>query len=485
MFRRDTMAKARAKLAKAAKKAPARRAPRTAKQTGARLTALLARAESEGLPALDEALGAIARPVAASRFPELHARLAALDVAPALARSLRAGLVDELGWPALEEAAAELGDDELALHGGLPAVIVANATRAIAVGPRGRYGVHDLAIPCEHKLVSMRYVGGQFLVLLARRGRARAYWSGAPHEIFDVDAPARSVARLAPRACVLADGAWLEGQRPLRVGDRAWPDSSLAACDGEVAWVLASHGGRSLHREAPASGELGRFSWAAVLEAGLQPDWHLDGQTSYVLPAPEGLDASPLGANDGLLGLRVSYHGEPVGAREVLRIDGRTWSGPMQVQPRELLALPGGELRPLIVHRERSEGTTVTIVDEAGRVAGSTIGARERRYWRGSVAAYPIGLWHALQPRDPDGSQWLRAAGDADARALLRDALAARTLDQLADAVPVEIVERAIPDITHPRLRAGVAGMISLAAQLQLRRDALASARRSRRRPLS
>lgn len=496
------MAKARAKTKKAAKpakktKRPARTAkPSTRRKRGearaaarptvapllgeakrAWLTALVQRAERNGLPALDEVLGEIASKVTAETFaelPDLHARLAALDVAPVLARSLRAGLLDEFGWPALEDAAAELGGDTLTLHGGLPAVIVANATRAIAVSPRERLGVHELVIPRKHELLSLRFIGGQFLVLLARGEKARAYWSGAPRDVFDVDAKPARAAALAWRACVLPDGAWLEGTRRVRAGDRAWPDAALTACDGETAWVLDAKDGR--HREIAATGELGPCSWAEVLEAGLQPEWLLDGHASYVLPAPEGLDTSPLGANDGMLGLRVSYPASGP-AREVMRIDGRTWSGPTDVRPYELLALPGGELRPLMIETGSRDGMTVAIVDDKGRLAGSKIGAGDKRYWRGSVAAYPAGLWHALVARDPEGSAWLRAAGDADARALLIDALASKTLDELAEAVPVEIVERSIRDIEHPRLRAGVAGMIALAAQLQLWRDKLCDER--------
>jgi hypothetical protein len=58
--------------------------------------------------------------------------------------------------------------------------------------------------------------------------------------------------------------------------------------------------------------------------------------------------------------------------------------------------------------------------------------------------------------------------GDADARALI-DAVPERDPDKLGDLVPAI----ALPEITNPRLRAGVAGYVALAAQLQAIRDRL------------
>src|SRR5436190_1768547 len=67
-----------------------------------------------------------------AELPDLHARFAAVDVAPALARTLQIGLIDEFGWPALEEAATELDPEdkgELTFHGAPVAAVVANATK--------------------------------------------------------------------------------------------------------------------------------------------------------------------------------------------------------------------------------------------------------------------------------------------------------------------------------------------------------------------
>ncbi|WP_433411321.1 hypothetical protein ACQP1V_22260 [Microtetraspora malaysiensis] len=44
-------------------------------------------------------------------MPDLLARVTELDLVPPLTRTLRAGILDELGWAALDEAAAELSGE--------------------------------------------------------------------------------------------------------------------------------------------------------------------------------------------------------------------------------------------------------------------------------------------------------------------------------------------------------------------------------------
>lgn len=455
------------------------------------LEALLARAESRALPDLDDVLATVAarvKPATFAELPDLHRRLAAIDVAPALARTLQIGLLDELGWPALEDAERELRPDgkaEVTLHGGLPAVVLASRTRAIAVGPSGRLAVHDLVIPARHELVTVRYIGGQFLVVLKEGFSVRGYWSGAPRELFDSDASVWHIPQIAARAVVLADGAWQEGARPIRAGDRAVPQAGLVSHDGATAWIAAIVELRDRMREVSASGEPGRVSWPAWLEAERAPDWHLDGERSYVLPAPAGLARSPLGIQDGMLGARAVYQGDPQRptARAAVGIDGRRWTGPAEHAVGGLVELPGGERRPVVARTVWQQGTTTSLLDAAGGMRGASFGPRDRRTWRGSVAPYPDALWHALAARDAAGSQRLRAITVRDARRLI-DGLDG--VAELADAVPVERVARELPEITHDRLRRGVAGVIALAAQLQRERDRLRDDRapgRDRARP--
>jgi len=446
------------------------------------LEGMLARAEAGALPAVDEVLGVIAAKVKPETFAELadlHPRLAALDVAPALARTLRIGLLDELGWPALEDVERELNPDgkaAVALHGGLPAVVLATKTRAVAVGPTGRLAAHDLVIRAKHELVTVRYIGGQFLVVLKAGWQVRAYWSSAPRDVFESDVSDWQVAELAGRVAVLADGAWQEDARAIRVGDRAVPQAGLASHDGATAWIAEHKEGRQRMREVSASGEPGRVSWPSWIEEGAAPGWHLDGGLSYVLRAPDGLAGSPLGARDGGIGVRVRYQGASQRhktAIAVTAIDGRTWTGPGGLDVGGLVELPGGESRPLLVETAWGEGMTVSLLNAEGTVRGASFGPKDPRYWRGSVAAYPEGMWHALTARDARGSKRLRTITDDDARKLL-DALARVT--DLAE-LPIDEVAKRLPEVSHERLRRGVAGVIALAAQLQRQRDELCAER--------
>ena len=299
------------------------------------LEELIARAEQGGLVGLGEAIEVVTAKVKADTFkdlPDLHARFAAIDPAPALARSLRIGLIDELGWPALEEAGLELNPDgktAMTVHGGPPAVVLATKTRAIAIGPAGRLGVHDLVIPPKHELVTVRFIGGQFLVVLKETYKARAYWSEAPRDLFDTDTSWWSVHALVPKAAVLADGAWLEGGVPIRAGDRRVPDAqNLAAYDGTTSWIAEWKDGHHRWRELSASGEPGRYSWPPFIEAGIDPDWKIDAASSYLLPVP--VATSPLGVADGFAGVRVRYQGanqHNQTRRDLTTIDGVRWTG--------------------------------------------------------------------------------------------------------------------------------------------------------------
>ncbi len=207
------------------------------------LTGVLDRAAGGGLPDLDEALAALHAKAKARLFaemPDLHARLLALDVAPVLARSVRGGIFDELGWPAFEDAALELAPDGagVTIHGGLPAVVLASATRLIAIGARGRLATFDLVLPAKHAFHTARYIGGQFLVASWQQNVGRGAWSHTPHDGFPIEGWPNAFPQLADNAVVLADGAWREGTATIRAGEAKKPEGRLAAFDGATAWAV-------------------------------------------------------------------------------------------------------------------------------------------------------------------------------------------------------------------------------------------------------
>lgn len=433
------------------------------------LEELIARAEQGSLVGLGEAIDVVQTKVKAETFsdlPDLHARFAALDPAPALARSLRVGIIDELGWPAFEDAALELdpeGTVQITVHGGPPALVLTTKTRAIAVGAAGRLGVHDLVIPAKHELITARFIGGQFLVVIKEGYKARGYWSSAPHDVFDTETSSYSMTALVPRAAVLADGAWMEDGTPLRAGDRRVPaGANLMACDGTTSWVGEWKDGQHRWREVSASGEPGRYSWPTFIEAGIEPDWKIDAAASYFLTTP------------ALIGARVRYQGanqHNQTRRDVEMLDGARWTGDVH-RPSSLARFPAAEApRPVIEEQQWREGVTSTLLDPVTHVRGSKVGLKDRRYLRGQVMPLPPTYWHHYTPRDETGSRRIHAATDADARALI----AAITRDHLdKGTLPTTLIDGILPEVTHPRLRTGLVGFAMIAAKQGFDRDQLA-----------
>src|SRR6266704_3056340 len=80
-------------------------------------------------------------------------RLGSIDVAVPLAATLRGGLLDELGWPALDEAVEELGaGGQRHWSASWPVLVVWNSSRAIAVGPGGLVSAGGVLHPGDRTL---------------------------------------------------------------------------------------------------------------------------------------------------------------------------------------------------------------------------------------------------------------------------------------------------------------------------------------------
>jgi len=458
------------------------------------LESTLANAEAGGLPALEAALTVIDHKASAGTFaelPDLHPRLAAIDVAGALARTLQVGLLDEFGWPALEAVIAELRPDPKApllwLHGGPSAVVMANATKAIAIVGDRRAAEHDLVVPPKHEVSTIRYVGGQFLVVLKEGySKIRAYWSSAPQDLFDVDGLNQwMITPTSSTAVTLADGAWYEGNRPIRPGDRVLPfTNKLVATDGSTGWIADYHGGEHRWRELGLSGELGRHSWPAWIEAFAADGWKLEPSSSYL---PAHVTASPLGVANGFSGVRIrSRIVDGTYERAIESIDGATSTMPLTAIG--LLAFPdGGARRPVNQEHAYGEHPAVVIYDPTGTYLGSKAWGGDQRYCCGQQAAIPVAFLHNYVARDVAGSRRLHAVTVDDARALLAAAplidsaevAAARNPTggkATAPELPVDLPGM-LPEITHPRLREGLAGVVITAKQFEARRDKLVADR--------
>jgi hypothetical protein len=445
----------------------------------------IAKAETAALPALADALSIINAKVKAETFaelPDLHARFAAIDIAPALARTLRVGILDEYGWPALEEAAAELNPDgktELSVHGGPPAVVLATKLRAIAVGASGRLAAHDLVIPPKHEFATARFIGGELLVVMKEGYKVRCYWSSAPHDVWDSpNTSSWSMPMAVGNAAVLSDGAWIEASEPMRAGERKLSiGGTITACDGTTAWINEWKDGEYRWREVTASGEPGRQSWPSWIEGTADSEWRIDPNQSSYFPAPGGITDSPLGVRDGFVGARVRYQGKTVhdqDRRELETIDGARFACGKEVAPGALLKLPDCETRLPVEHETSyGEGSTESIYDPTGTYVASKIG-KDVRYFRGQAAFLTFPFWHLFSARDPAGSRRLHAITDDDARTLMaKVSITDGTPPGVIHPEPFDVTADVLPEITHARLRWGVTGIAVMAVQHRLERDRL------------
>lgn len=457
----------------------------------AHLVATVARTTAGGLVDLDGALEELEGKVPAStraEFSDEALPLTTLDVADALARTLAGGVLDELGWPALEAAAAELrgqkADTELTLHAMAPWAVLTDGRRARVLGPGGIEHARDLKLPKGVDADAFRWVGGQLLTVYrdpAADYEYRGVWSGAPKVVFPMEWRYGNDDAATPP---WGDGV-LCGRRVLRPGDTTL-DKHPALCDAEGAWVEEDG---ALRATDPVTGTLGPADAPAFLAArdGATPD--LD--TSVY--QPQTVAGSPLGAvgqygwavfdlgevedkeawiaRHAPRALRVPSPGNE-GVGVAFHIDGRAIVSGHTL--RGLVRWPGSDTPRLVADggwRELrllgADGATLAVLDHDDVLP----------FRAGTPLAVPFGLWHHVRPRDPVASAALRAV-DADlARRLLALAADVEMGDEDDDGASVEAVAalaakvRDVLPITSDALALGIAGVVLHARGLAERLD--------------
>ncbi|MFD5780854.1 hypothetical protein [Streptomyces sp. NPDC126933] len=450
-----------------------------------------------GLPELDAQLRRLTRFASRSVLataPDAVRRITAVSPASALARTLRAGILDELVWPALEEALPGLGTVDAKVSGtrygynadkwyqltdAWPALLVRVGTQVAAVGPTSVLDQRVLSLPttapAHRDAVTVRHVEGQWLIANGYGDDRRAVWSGRPAEVFK---PAGELndhwTEARTPSFALPDGGRCYGGRPVHAGDTSFAaERRPVVSDGISVWVLHEN---QWWEYDPESARRGRVSVPAFFDSALaEGGGQLLERACRLLPVQPGLESSPFGTKDGLLGWWVTY--DP--AERTLTacsVDGsRSPAVPMpprsRVQhlthgiPVPPLRLPGGA----VLHPRESNGfdARIDLYDADGvHLARMAEGERGGVYAAGTVIVPPVAYWHALLPRDERGSAALRAVTEADARALLA-AVA-------GDTKPEAAVRRLLPEVTHPALVAGVAGLLDEAVRHGRRLETLA-----------
>ncbi|MEV0172014.1 hypothetical protein AB0I00_12965 [Streptomyces sp. NPDC050803] len=463
-----------------------------------------------GLPGARAALDRLRpfRPVALRVSADAVAEVAAREIAPLLGRTLRAGVMDELGWPALDEALRLLDAEtrpkdhhnDLVVTEAWPALIVSRGHKVFVVGPEKLLLEHDLRLPVELDRWSrpqFRYTDGELLVMWRHEGKQFGYWSARPSQVFTLGGEQLTYwygNHVGLPSIPLPGGGRATGGRTLHAGDTVLPPSRAVIGDGTTYWRQGKQGTQQVWLEYdPATGTHGRASLPALLQCGVREDASLHHAVCEVLPLQPGLENSPFGTDGTVLGrwVRTEKEGD-----ETLRTagtpDGRTVTmRRTRAIPLGTLRLPGGA-EPVAALVDGHVGLfAADDTSDGGLLGRVTLGERGSDFAAGTRFVPPIPYWHVLRPRDERASAVLRALSDERAAEMLRAGAAALAERQAqyaaapdADArgriAPAdEFVRRAVasvlPEITDERLLIGVSALVRTGLRLTESATALAT----------
>ncbi|MEU6676487.1 hypothetical protein [Streptomyces sp. NPDC046925] len=467
-----------------------------AAEAHARIEKLLDALRGGGLAAADEAVDELRdlldRPTAIA-LDGIEEALDALDLTGPLARTLRAGLPEELGWPALEAALAEFPPDETVhVTCTWPVLTVYGETRAIAIDHEGRRGDHTLELPDATRSHTVHWVGGRFLVAWAAveddQPSQSAYWSDRPGETFEPE----ETYGLAPYGGSIQgglgyhfetpDGAGrFDGERVLRAGGREGiGHRDYQMNDGHALWSSEVFGSRrnGWARFDPDTGTPtdDRTLPAFHRPAETPPETDFFADHRILAALPPGAPSSPLGQDGRLTGCRVHYRRPYAGPspREFVleSIDGRTAayrSSRFGRRPWGILALPLGGEDAVMAGETTIRSHAAEDNSLLWQVRGFP-GSRDRSPVRATLGEEagpvpPPAYWHFLIPRDETSSKALRAVADTDLRRLLHPGSDGTGS---GDHKP-----HSLHGVTDPQVRAGVERAALLAADVLRRRREL------------
>lgn len=461
---------------------------------------------AQGLPGLHAALGKLSpyRAVVTEVAPEAVRLLEGHDIGPLLASTLRTGVLDELGWPALDETYTELAEEAAATRrrrdrsegvgvtGAWPALILNTAERAVVVGPEGVLLRHTLRMPAtvdQWRTPAFRYVDGELLVIWWEDGKQRGYWSHRPAEVFTVggeQVPRWGGSSPSDAVCLpLPGGGRATGGKALHAGDTSLPPQRAVLSDGTGLWREGHQGTERVWLEYdPATGTHGRASLPAFLRSGVRDGTRLLTEHCQVLPLQPGLEATPFGTDGTVLGRwvrrTVAEPGTPAPAGghriAVGTPDGHTVSLPQPVSgafpvPLGALTLPGGSRPVMVLDRRSVEAHPADMDGTGGSLWSVTLGSSGGDA-AGTPYVPPVAYWHALRPRDERGSTALRNLTDARAEELFNEVAAAvtrhaeafRAVEEYTGPSSHELsrgaVARVLPEVSDARLLAGVTALV-------------------------
>ncbi|MEI5520117.1 DNA-binding protein [Streptomyces brasiliscabiei] len=450
-----------------------------------------------GLPQLPEALGRLKwLPAEALALAEDEVRAAvATDLTPVLSRTLRAGLFDELGWPAWEDATATLvpKDDveDIVIADAWPHLVVAGEAQARVIGAEGTVLTHDLRIPADDKWgdPGFHHVDGELLVYWRpRSGGLHGYWHTRADQPQTMEGPGgvRSTQmdwyRGNLRTTVaLPGGGRTTGAGVLHAGDTTIPDERRLLFDGASYWVWHAEGDQDthgFHEYDPLTGRRGRMSMPAFLADALRDAPEGSSYEGGRLRPSPTLGHAPASAPvDGVLGLRTIRL--PDGSWRSEDLAGHRVTVPAERgRPSALVLFPGDDRARAVVR----SGWSMEIVDTDGVVTSTAkIDRTPGVFGEGTLLLPPVQFWECMTARDPEASAALRRIDGDTTAALLYAAVQEikNEADGKGDRAGLLQGIRAILPVTDDALLAGIAGVVRHAAAQQAVLDE-ASARLTR-----
>ena len=446
---------------------------------------VVSRLGNGGLPALENGLEEIRVRTSAGvfrEFPEALPKLQNVDLTEILRRTLQSGVFDELGWPDFEEALEELfpaGVDlrSLKISGEAPYLALTDGARVLVLGPTGKLLDHELQVPAGGSLEDLRYLDGELLVRFSQNYEEFFYWSGNPKNVKE---DRRRYTRLHAQGVVVPvpGGGSFRGDETIHAGGDYPSNGDVFFSDGQYFWRSAWDGEKKALRELePATGRLGRQSLPSFFENYLKPGWEISLESSDLLFFGEGIEDSPLGSRDGLVGWRTRVEAQE-NDRLVFEsegIDGRTWNVLLADEiPVGLLQLPGA-LCPLTgsMTLEWRWYGGANLWDPSGTFELANL-SKIGPYNAGQVAVLPPYYWHCFRVRDPEGSQALRDISDEVIQELLTGAETERaSKDTFARTDVPDYIRDALPQVSDQRLLRGITGIVRHAADLKSQHERL------------
>jgi hypothetical protein len=452
---------------------------------------VIAQLEDSGLASFETARGRLDStlwPDTLRLFPELAERLNRLDPAAMLRRTLQAGVFDEYGLPAFEEAVDQhhvklqfnhYGDKNI--HLTFPSIVVTDKVYAYVIGADGMKK-HELHLPKKWTIAAIVVVADDLAVACRdEKYQGSFYWLSDPAQKHTASS---YYGGAHPIATVLEGGRVFLGQQIVCRGDKQMPAAHLYFHDGKRFWRLTNEFDQTsgayrwtIREVDPQTGKQLRESvppWLEETEGGT-----IELGVSELIPAPTGAADSPLGMKDGMLGWKTvkrrdgSYYGQG--------IDGRRWDKPLTgptgspALPVALLRQPGTNEYLPVTTPGNSRAGSYWLWDPSGSTIVAFLNDFNSDYAHGQVALLPLHFWHLLKVRDEASSQKLRTISHDQCEAFLRAAAEDREQPQVGRRGGQEPAENPLPSVltavkkflhkAPERMATGIARVIEKAGQ--------------------